>query len=320
MTDWGTRVYCRDAVGELAEIFACGSDAVKYTNQKRRPTEAWRLNSQVGIFSCPRTATVTATGGGIGGLLARNDRAQAIPGLSAFGGLSQFGTPSYYRADGNGNVTMLIASSQMIVAKYLYDSFGNTLAKCGLLADVNNYRFSSKEWNANSGLYYYLYRFYDSNLQRWLNRDPIQEWGGFNQYRFVRNTPISGIDAFGLKWWQGLPIINLYNCFSKGPGEKPSDYSVPSPSCKECESDPESAEKKCNDAVNRQENAYLGDAMPSLITEGIGDGLLAGGGLIAPPVWLGLIPNGIATFCDIKGLFNMSNAADQYKKQNCKCK
>jgi len=41
--------------------------------------------------------------GGIGGLLARNDRAQAIPGLSAFGGLSQFGTPSYYRADGNGN-------------------------------------------------------------------------------------------------------------------------------------------------------------------------------------------------------------------------
>ena len=45
---------------------------------------------------------------------------------------------------------MLIASSQMIVAKYLYDSFGNTLAKCGLLADVNNYRFSSKlEMNLN---------------------------------------------------------------------------------------------------------------------------------------------------------------------------
>ena len=134
----------------MAEIFACGSDAVNSTNQKRCPTETWRLNSQVGIFSCPRTATVTATAGGIGGLLARNDRAQAIPGLMGSGGVSEFGTPTYYHADGNGNITMLIASSQMIVAKYLYDSFGNTLAKCGLLADVNNYRFSSKlEMNLN---------------------------------------------------------------------------------------------------------------------------------------------------------------------------
>jgi len=92
----------------LAEIFACGSDAVNSTNQKRCPTETWRLNSQVGIFSCPRTATVTATAGGIGGLLARNDRAQAIPGLMGSGGVSEFGTPSYYHADGNG-VTRLPA-------------------------------------------------------------------------------------------------------------------------------------------------------------------------------------------------------------------
>jgi RHS repeat-associated protein len=111
--------------------------------------------------------------GGIGGLLARTDRAQVIPGLVSTG----FGTSSYYHADGNGNVTMLIDGSQMNVAKYLYDPFGNMLAKYGLLADVNNYRFSSKEWNGNSGLYYYLYRFYDPNLQRWVNRDPLDEPG-----------------------------------------------------------------------------------------------------------------------------------------------
>jgi len=46
--------------------------------------------------------------GGIGGLLARNDRAQAIPGLMGSGGVSEFGTPSYYHADGNG-VTRLPA-------------------------------------------------------------------------------------------------------------------------------------------------------------------------------------------------------------------
>lgn len=150
--------------------------------------------------------------GGIGGLLARNDRAQAIPGLVASGGVSVFGTPSYYHADGNGNVTMLIAGSQMFVAKYLYDPYGNTLAKAGLLADVNNYRFSSKEWNGNSGLYYYLYRFYDPNLQRWVNRDPISEKGGHNLYEFVGNEPVGILDAFGLALVLGSPS-GAGNCY-----------------------------------------------------------------------------------------------------------
>jgi RHS repeat-associated protein len=162
--------------------------------------------------------------GGIGGLLARSDRAQSIPGMVTSGGVSEFGTPSYYHADGNGNITMLIAASQMIVAKYLYDPFGNTLARSGLLADVNNYRFSSKEWNGNSGLYYYLYRYYDPNLQRWVNRDPFLDEGfgavqmGFyleqvlfryikpnrflvdqNLYDFVGNDPADEYDYLGLR-------------------------------------------------------------------------------------------------------------------------
>jgi len=115
---------------------------------------------------------------------------------------------------------MLVDASQAVVAKYLYDPFGSTLAKSGILADANTYRFSSKEWNANSGLYYYLYRLYDPNVQRWLNKDPIGG-NGFeilrhqsskllklfgmlkktddkNLYEFVKNHPIGGFDALGL--------------------------------------------------------------------------------------------------------------------------
>jgi RHS repeat-associated protein len=102
--------------------------------------------------------------GGIGGLLARTDL-----GLWALGsGLSH----AYYHADGNGNVTMLINTSNAVVAKYEYDPYGNILSRSGSLADANLYRFSSKEYHPNSGLVYYLYRFYDPNLQRWPNRDP----------------------------------------------------------------------------------------------------------------------------------------------------
>ncbi|HKW30122.1 MAG TPA: RHS repeat-associated core domain-containing protein [Verrucomicrobiae bacterium] len=127
--------------------------------------------------------------GGIGGLLARTDYGQEIPGSP---------TTAYYHADGNGNITMLIYTNQIIAAKYLYDPYGDTLSLSGPLADLNVYRFSSKEWNSSAGLYYYLYRFYDPTLQRWLNQDPIKEQGGLNLYTVVHNDPINNLDPFGL--------------------------------------------------------------------------------------------------------------------------
>jgi RHS repeat-associated protein len=112
--------------------------------------------------------------GGIGGLLARTDnRLFAIGDSSAH---------AYYHADGNGNVTCLINTNQVIVAHYLYDPYGNILSQSGPLADANLYRFSSKEFHLASGLVYYLYRFYEGSLQRWLNRDPLGE-GGFEALR-----------------------------------------------------------------------------------------------------------------------------------------
>ncbi len=137
--------------------------------------------------------------GGIGGLLARSAHATVVPWYVLPGGGPLYTVSSYYHADGNGNITMLLDASQNVVAKYLYDPFGNTLAQSGPLASANTYRFSSKEWNANAGLYYYLYRFYDPSLQRWVNRDPILEWGGINLYEFIHNNPLRYVDKLGLQ-------------------------------------------------------------------------------------------------------------------------
>jgi len=60
------------------------------------------------------------------------------------------------------------------------------------------YRFSSKEAHLNSGLVYYLLRYYDPNLQRWLTQDPIGENGGANLYRFVGNNTVNLFDPYGL--------------------------------------------------------------------------------------------------------------------------
>jgi len=92
-----------------------------------------------------------------------------------------------------------VNTNGIVVARYNYDPYGNLLGMSGPLAEANVYRFSSKEWCANAGLYYYGFRFYEPNLQRWLNRDPIGERGGINMYGFVKNNAVNLIDLWGLE-------------------------------------------------------------------------------------------------------------------------
>jgi RHS repeat-associated protein len=136
--------------------------------------------------------------GGIGGMLARSH------GYSSSTG--SWSTHHFYHADAGGNITALVDASQFISATYRYDSFGNLLSSSGGMAASNRYRFSSKHWWGNPGLYYYGLRFYDPNLQRWINRDPIGELGGINLYGFVGNDPLNLIDPDGRAVFL-LPVV-----------------------------------------------------------------------------------------------------------------
>ena len=120
--------------------------------------------------------------GGIGGLLARTDGS---------------GT-AYYHSDGSGNVTALVDGQHQLVARYVYEPFGSLIGAGGSLAEANTMRFSSKEYDPKAGLYYFGFRFYEPNLQRWLNHDPLGEEGGINLYGFVSNDPVNSFDPFGL--------------------------------------------------------------------------------------------------------------------------
>jgi RHS repeat-associated protein len=127
--------------------------------------------------------------GGIGGLLGRSH------GYSG----GNWSTHNHYHADGNGNVTYLVNSSQGLAASYRYDPYGRVISWSGSLTNANVYRFSSKEVHAKSGMYYYGFRFYEPHLQRWVNRDPIGVRGGINLYAFVANGPTHFLDAYGLR-------------------------------------------------------------------------------------------------------------------------
>ncbi|MGE0087185.1 MAG: RHS repeat domain-containing protein [Desulfococcaceae bacterium] len=130
------------------------------------------------------------------------DLSQSVQGAGGIGGLlcsSENGTVLYYFYDGNGNVSQLVnAADGSIAAHYEYDAFGNLINSYGAYADENPFRFSTKYFDAETGLYYYGFRYYSPEIGRWLNRDPIGEEGGINLNSFIGNNPFYFYDYLGL--------------------------------------------------------------------------------------------------------------------------
>jgi RHS repeat-associated protein len=203
--------------------------------------------------------------GGIRGLLARSH------GYASSNG--NWYVHNCYHADGNGNITYLVNSSQTLAASYRYDPYGNTISSSGTLGSANVYRFSSKELHVNSGLYYYGYRWYSPSLQRWPTRDPIGEWGGLNLYGFVLNNPANYIDKHGLynpiTGPDGKPV---------GPGSGLPDPTVFLPPNLQPPPSAPKPKSKCPCPFSLSKLGFPGEA---------GAGLSAGAGMLLPLAGIG---------------------------------
>ena len=112
--------------------------------------------------------------------------------------MNRSGSNSYYNADGLGTITSLIDGSGNAVASYTYDSYGNLAASAGSV--VNPFRYTGREWDSETGLYYYRARYYDALTGRLETEDPINFRGGINFYAYVRNDPQAYVDPFGESW------------------------------------------------------------------------------------------------------------------------
>ena len=88
-----------------------------------------------------------------------------------------------------------LAANRRVV---LLGPFGEPLTTPAGLAAEMPFRFSTKYQDAETGLLYYGYRYYDPITGRWLSRDPIGENGGLNLYEFVANKPTIAVDRLGL--------------------------------------------------------------------------------------------------------------------------
>jgi RHS repeat-associated protein len=106
-------------------------------------------------------------------------------------------TTSYFHADGLGSITSLTEGAGNVSASYVYDSFGKLTASTGSL--TNPFQYTGREFDSETGLYYYRARYYDAGAGRFLSEDPLGYLGGRNFYAYVGNLPTTLFDPLGLK-------------------------------------------------------------------------------------------------------------------------
>ena len=141
--------------------------------------------------------------GGIGGLLGAAQVAMQTPGHTVASGTYT------YHYDGNGNVTQVVRHYSVgwqgywaIVARYEYDAYGNVIGPDtnsngvfdpndtpGVYASENAWRFSTKQFDNETGWGYWGRRYYDPKKGRWGSRDPLEERGDLDLYRYARGNP-----------------------------------------------------------------------------------------------------------------------------------
>jgi RHS repeat-associated protein len=129
-----------------------------------------------------------------------SDNLLAVYEWGVRGLLSQFrnGVRYYYHLDGLGSVVQVTNESQVVVASYKYDAWGNDLVDPqSLIPNPFKYvgglgYYSDKE----SGLKLLGVRYYDSQIGKFWSLDPIKE--GRNWYGYANSNPVQNIDPTGL--------------------------------------------------------------------------------------------------------------------------
>jgi len=100
----------------------------------------------------------------------------------------------FHHIDLVGSIRAITDISGTVVASYEYEPFGMITLSSG--TDEDNLGFAGKRLDAGSGLSYFGARYYDSEMGRFISRDPAQD--GRNWYTYCYNNPICYRDPNGL--------------------------------------------------------------------------------------------------------------------------
>ncbi|MDY7007304.1 MAG: RHS repeat-associated core domain-containing protein [Cyanobacteriota bacterium] len=109
------------------------------------------------------------------------------------------GETVWHLTDHLGTVRDLVDNDGLVLNHLVYDSFGNVVSQTDETVG-SRYRFTGREFDEETGLYYYRARYYDGDVGRFISSDPIGfESGDVNLYRYVGNSPVDRVDPLGLR-------------------------------------------------------------------------------------------------------------------------
>ena len=119
------------------------------------------------------------------------------PGIDEPVAMTLNNSTHFYIPDIQGSIRAIVDTQGNAVATYQYDAWGNLVSYGGPMAQENDYLYTGREYDWQTGIYYYRARYYNPELGRFLSRDPAGMVDGPNMYVYVKNEPVNKVDPWG---------------------------------------------------------------------------------------------------------------------------
>ncbi|MGB7415483.1 MAG: RHS repeat-associated core domain-containing protein, partial [Thermosynechococcaceae cyanobacterium] len=130
------------------------------------------------------------------------------------------GSVRWALTDNQGTVRDVVDSDGNVLNHISYDSFGNVTGETNPDIDFR-FGYTGREFDEETGQYYYRARYFDSGVGRFISEDPIGFDGGdANLYRYVGNGPVNATDPSGLRLFR--PPVRFPTRRPIGPTVNPS--------------------------------------------------------------------------------------------------
>jgi RHS repeat-associated protein len=108
----------------------------------------------------------------------------------------------WFLTDHQGTVKDVVDNAGAFINHVTYDSFGRIVGQTSPIE--LRFAYTGREWDGETGQYYYRARYYDAVVGRFIGEDPISfSAGDPNINRYVGNNPVNFVDPEGNR---GMPI------------------------------------------------------------------------------------------------------------------